>query len=159
MRSQAALAHALIGVKVINLLIAKHEYLRSSVATCARPIGFMLDPANQCHLGCPSCVNSYNTKVVESNYNKWPRGLMSRETFGTFLREVGLYAFSGAFYNNHEPLLNRHTPEFLGLTSDLHVRTFHIVEPVVSTHRRRRDRRVRLDRADGRRGRCVAGCL
>jgi pyruvate-formate lyase-activating enzyme len=124
MRSQAALAHALIGVKVINLLIAKHEYLRSSVATCARPIGFMLDPANQCHLGCPSCVNSYNTKVVESNYNKWPRGLMSRETFGTFLREVGLYAFSGAFYNNHEPLLNRHTPEFLELTSDLHVRTF-----------------------------------
>ena len=67
MRSQAALAHALIGVKVINLLIAKHEYLRSSVATCARPIGFMLDPANQCHLGCPSCVNSYNTKVT--NYS------------------------------------------------------------------------------------------
>ena len=119
-----ALAYALLGVKVINLLIAKHEYRQGTVSTIARPIGFMLDPANQCHLGCPSCGNSYNTDFVARTYNPWPRGMMSEVTFAAFLREVGLYAFSGHFYNNHEPLLNKLTPAFVRKATDLRLRTF-----------------------------------
>jgi hypothetical protein len=118
------LGHALLGVKVINLLIAKHEYLRGAIATTARPIGFMLDPANQCHLGCPSCTNSYNREHVERTFNPWPRGLMTQATFDTFLREVGLYAFSGHFYNNHEPFLNKLTPAFVSKATDLRLYTF-----------------------------------
>jgi MoaA/NifB/PqqE/SkfB family radical SAM enzyme len=124
LRGPDALTHALLGVKVINLLIAKHEYCQGAVSTTARPIGFMLDPANQCHLGCPSCSNSYNTEVVARTYNPWPRGMMTDVTFEAFLREVGLYAFAGHFYNNHEPLLNKLTPAFVRKATDLRLRTF-----------------------------------
>jgi hypothetical protein len=118
------LGHALLGVKLINLLTAKHEYLRGAIATTARPMGFMLDPANQCHLGCPSCSNSFNREHVERTFNPWPRGLMTEATFDTFLREVGLYAFAGHMYNNHEPFLNKLTPAFVRKASDLRMHTF-----------------------------------
>jgi hypothetical protein len=121
--SADALGDGLLGVKLINLVIAKHEYLWGAVAKAARPIGFMLDPANQCHLGCPSCTNSFNREVADKLYKAWPRGLMSESTFDTFSRNVALYAFSGHFYNNHEPLLNKLTPAFVRKATDLGVHT------------------------------------
>ena len=84
----------------------------------------MLNPANQCHLGCPSCTNSYNREFTERTYNQWPRGLMTAETFDTFSQQVGLYAFNGHFYNNHEPLLNKLTPSFVRKATDMRIRTF-----------------------------------
>jgi hypothetical protein len=123
LRRRPKLEDQLLGVKLINLLIAKHEYLWGAIATTARPIGFMLDPANQCQLGCPSCTNSFNRDFAAS-FKPWPRGLMTEATFDGFAREVALYAFNGHFYNNHEPLLNRLTPRFVRKAADLRVRTF-----------------------------------
>jgi hypothetical protein len=119
----SSLDDALLGAKVINLLIAKHEYLRGVFATTARPLGFMLDPANQCHLGCPSCTNSFNREYAERTFNQWPRRLMTAATFDTFARTLGLYAFNGHFYNNHEPFLNKLTPSFVRKATDLRTRT------------------------------------
>lgn len=120
----ASLADSLLAVKLINLLIAKHEYLKGAIVTTARPVGFMLDPANQCHLGCPSCSNSFNAEFSAATYKPWPRGMMTEETFESFLKEVGLYAFTGHFYNNHEPFLNKLTPSFVRRAADLRVKTF-----------------------------------
>ena len=122
-RWDGSMAQALLAVRLINLLTAKHEYLWGATATTARPVGFMLDPANQCHLGCPSCVNSFNTTAAAA-FNKWPRALMSAATFDAFLAECGLYAFSGHFYNAHEPLLNKLTPAFVRKAADLRIQTF-----------------------------------
>jgi MoaA/NifB/PqqE/SkfB family radical SAM enzyme len=124
LRWNGSLDDALIAVRVTNLLIAKHEYLWGAISTTARPIGAMLDPANQCHLGCPSCSNSFNEEVVARSFKPWPRGLMTEQTFDAFLKEAGLYSFSIHFYNNHEPLLNKLTPSFVRKASDLQTRTF-----------------------------------
>jgi MoaA/NifB/PqqE/SkfB family radical SAM enzyme len=118
------LEHALQAVKLVNLLAAKHEYLRGAIATTARPVGWMLDPANQCHLGCPGCSNSYSEEFVAKTFNPWPRGLMSGDTFDLFMRRIGMYGFAGHLYNNHEPLLNKDTPGFVRKAADLRVRTF-----------------------------------
>lgn len=131
-RHDGSLAQALLAVRLINLLTAKHEYLWGATATTARPIGFMLDPANQCHLGCPSCVNSHN-KTAAAAFNKWPRALMSAATFDAFLGECGPYAFSGHFYNAHEPLLNKLTPTFVRRATDLRIQTF--ISSNLSYHR------------------------
>jgi hypothetical protein len=121
---EPTLEQKLSALKLINLLIAKHEYQRGAIAVTARPVGFMLDPANQCHLGCPSCTNSYNREYAEATFKPWPRGLMTAETFDRFAGDVALYAFNGHFYNNHEPLLNKRTPEFVRKAADLRVQTF-----------------------------------
>lgn len=118
------LEDALLGIKLINLLIAKHEYQRGHIAVTARPIGVMLDPANQCHLGCPSCVNSYNTEAVSRVFNVWPRGMMTQATFDTLAQEAGVTAFAAHLYNNHEPLLNKQTPAFARQLAALRARTF-----------------------------------
>ena len=98
LRRRPKLDDQLLAVKLINLLTAKHEYLWGAIATTARPIGFMLDPANQCHLGCPSCTNSYNRAVSEQTFNPWPRGLMTVETFDAFLEgDRTIRAFSATF--------------------------------------------------------------
>jgi MoaA/NifB/PqqE/SkfB family radical SAM enzyme len=124
LETKPTLADTLVAIKIINLLIAKHEYFRGSIATTARPVGFMLDPANQCHLGCPSCTNTYNREYSETNFNQWPRGLMSNDTFEKLIGETGPYAFTAHFYNNHEPLLNKQTPAFVRRAADMRIRTF-----------------------------------
>jgi MoaA/NifB/PqqE/SkfB family radical SAM enzyme len=118
------LDEALLGVKLINLAVARHEYRRRSVATIARPVGFMLDPANQCQLGCPSCTNTVNTDHSERTFNQWPRGLMPPERYQRFIDAVGLSSFCGHFYNNHEPFLNRETPSYIRAAVDLRIQTF-----------------------------------
>ncbi|MCW4114372.1 hypothetical protein NPA31_005270 [Aurantimonas sp. MSK8Z-1] len=39
-------------------------------------------------------------------------------------RNVGVTAFAGHFYNNHEPFLNKNTPAYLRVASDLQIETF-----------------------------------
>lgn len=123
-RGFRSLEEALLGVKLINLAIVRYEYRRRSVATIGRPVGFMMDTANQCQLGCPSCMNTVNTAHSEATFNQWPRGLMAPETYKSFLGAVGLSAFTGHFYNNHEPFLNKSTPDFIRAAVDLRIETF-----------------------------------
>jgi MoaA/NifB/PqqE/SkfB family radical SAM enzyme len=118
------LQKALIGLKVCNLLIAKHEYQRGAIVTTAHPVSFMLDTANQCQLGCPSCTNTLNREFADRTFNPWPRGILKEERFRAFIDSVGLTAFAGHFYNNHEPFLNKNTPAYLRVASDMQVETF-----------------------------------
>lgn len=118
------LESALIGLKIANLLISKHEYLRGSVVTVAHPVSFMLDTANQCQLGCPSCTNSFNKEVTEATFNPWPRGILKPERFRSFIETAGISSFAGHFYNNHEPFLNKNTPAYLRVASDMQIDTF-----------------------------------
>jgi MoaA/NifB/PqqE/SkfB family radical SAM enzyme len=118
------LPKALLGLKISNLLVAKHEYLRGSIVTTAQPISFMLDTANQCQLGCPSCTNTFNRAYGDALFNPWPRGVLKEDCFQKFIDSVGLTAFAGHFYNNHEPLLNKSTPAYLRAASDMQIETF-----------------------------------
>jgi hypothetical protein len=49
---------------------------------------------------------------------------MAPETYKSFVDAVGLSAFSGHFYNNYEPFLNKPTPEFIRAAVDLRIATF-----------------------------------
>ncbi len=114
---------ALLTLKVLNLLLTKYEYQHQRINKLARPIGFMLDPSNGCQLGCPTCVNSFNRKYVDAVFNPWPKGMMKRDTFTTFIDDVGLFAFTGHFYNKHEPLLNKNTPAYVKRATSYRVET------------------------------------
>ena len=111
-------------MKCLNLLINKHEYLHQRIAKIGRPIGFMLDPANSCQLGCPSCMNSFNREAAEKTFNAWPKVIMKDDIFASFIDDVGLGAFHGHFYNNHEPFLNKKTPDYVRRAADFRVDTF-----------------------------------
>lgn len=118
------LQQAITGLKMANLLVARYEYDRGHVVTVAQPISFMLDTANQCQLGCPSCTNTFNRDYAEATFNPWPRGLLSADRFDAFIRSVGVAAFAGHFYNNNEPFLNKRTAEYLRVANDLQIETF-----------------------------------
>jgi hypothetical protein len=126
MRTPASrdLPTALLAVKLFNLLLTKHEYMQRSVAKIARPIGFMLDPANACQLGCPGCTNSFNRAYADATYNPWPKVIMKPDTFARFIDDVGLTAFCGHFYNNSEPLINKHAAAYFRQAADQRIETF-----------------------------------
>ena len=115
---------ALLAVKLLNLLLTKYEYLNKRINKIARPIGFMLDPANGCQLGCATCINTFNREFTASYFNPVPKGIMKEDTFDAFIDDVGLSAFSGHFYNNHEPLLNKKTPAYVKKAANFRVETF-----------------------------------
>ena len=113
----------LLGVKIVNLLITKHEYRHGYVRKSGRPIGFLVDPANQCHLGCPSCTNTFNRSYADAAFDAWPPGLMKPDVFDALIENVGPYAFAGMFYNKHEPFLNKLTPSFMRAATDFGLQT------------------------------------
>ena len=123
-KDAGVLAEVLLAVKCLNLLINKHEYLHQRIAKAGRPIGFMLDPANSCQLGCPSCMNSFNREAAEKTFNAWPKVIMKDDIFESFIHDVGLGAFHGHFYNNHEPFINKKTPNYVRRAGDFRVDTF-----------------------------------
>src|SRR5205809_120535 len=59
-RPSGNLADDLQLLKAINLLVNRHEYTTYAVRKLGRPSGFMLDTANACQLGCPSCQHTEN---------------------------------------------------------------------------------------------------
>lgn len=122
--SKGEIEHALLGIKLINLMVAKHEYLGGHIKTTARPTAFMLDPANQCQLGCSTCINTTNTAWADTAFKPRPMGVMKEPIYRSFINENGMAAFSGHFYNFHEPLLNKQTPTFLRTAADLRIETF-----------------------------------
>ena len=115
---------ALLSVKVLNLLLSKYEYRHRRINKIARPIGFMLDPANSCHLGCATCVNTLNKDYALKVFNPVPKGVMKPDTFSAFIDTTGMTSFAGHFYNSHEPLLNKRAPEYIKRAADYRVETF-----------------------------------
>ncbi|MCB1009960.1 MAG: radical SAM protein [Acidobacteria bacterium] len=101
----------LLALKTVNLAVGRYHYLHRHTNVASRPAQLLLDPVNNCHLGCPGCVHSRN-RAVAANYD-WPGGRMSPEAFERALADFGLYAFGVAFYNWGEPLLHKELPRFV----------------------------------------------
>lgn len=110
-------------LKAVNLLVNKHEYRLFAVRKVGRPSGFMLDTANACQLGCPSCQHSSNKEWAQLTYKKMQPGTMKPDTFEKFIRQVGLWSYNGHFYNNSEPFLNKRTPDYIRRANLYRVKT------------------------------------
>lgn len=113
----------LFAAKAANILVARHEYLHQRINVIARPAGFMVDPANGCQLGCPTCANTYNRDFAAATFNPWPKAILGADLYDTLLDEVGVTAFNGHFYNKSEPFLNRRTPHYVRRAHELQVKT------------------------------------
>jgi pyruvate-formate lyase-activating enzyme len=122
-RANKSLAAHLRAIKAFNLLVNKHEYLKFAVQKVGRPSGFMLDTVNACQLGCPSCQHTVNAKWAAMTYTPIPAGSLKPDTFDMLMSRVGLYAYTGHFYNNSEPFLNKRTPEYLRKANLFRIRT------------------------------------
>jgi MoaA/NifB/PqqE/SkfB family radical SAM enzyme len=58
----------------------------------------MMDPANNCHLGCPGCLHTRN-RSISSTFD-WPGGLLEPEMHEGLLETLGPYAWGGVYYNS-----------------------------------------------------------
>ena len=110
--------------RIINLLVNKHEYFRCAIKKVGRPSGFMLDPANACQLGCPTCQHSFNKTYTAQTYVPMPKGILRPKIFDPFIEELGPYTYAGHFYNNSEPFLNKHLCDYLAKANLYRINTF-----------------------------------
>jgi MoaA/NifB/PqqE/SkfB family radical SAM enzyme len=98
-------------VKLLNLLLARFDFERRSVAVASRPFGLVIDPSNTCQLACPGCVHS--TQNEQRGLFSWPNGTLSAGRLTTLLNLYGPYAVGAYLCNYGEPLLNLQTPAFI----------------------------------------------
>ena len=90
-------------IKLLNLLVAKAEFLRRAEHLVSRPYALLIDPSNSCNLQCPGCIHSKGNKDMFD----WPDGLLSEEVFERFLAAYGPYAFSVTFFKLGRALSER----------------------------------------------------
>jgi MoaA/NifB/PqqE/SkfB family radical SAM enzyme len=64
-----------------------------------------------------------NPDFYAATFKVRPMGLMKQDVFSSFINENGLTSFAGHFYNNHEPFLNKRTPDYVRVASDLRIET------------------------------------
>lgn len=73
-----------------------------------------IEPASTCNLRCIHCPTGTNRSVN--------RGVMSEETFGIVLRNLGeLKLRVGVMYDGGEPFLNKHIFEWIGAIKSMGV--------------------------------------
>src|SRR5579884_297928 len=108
----ACVAQALT-LKVLNLCLARYEFLTRRTNVVSRPFGVLVDPANGCHLACPGCVHSRT--VRQKGVFDWKGGMVSEAAISEILRQFGPYAIQVLFNNYGEPLLNPETPRYVRL--------------------------------------------
>ena len=113
-----------VTLKIQNLCLVKYHYLAQSVTVLSRPFGLKVDPSNLCNLQCPGCVHSATVKSLVT----WKTGNLGYDDFTAFLNRYGAYATHIVLCSWGEPLLNKHTPEFLRLAKQYLIRT------MLSTH-------------------------
>jgi len=110
-------------LKMFNLAVAKFHYVHGHDSVVSSPVGFMMDPTNNCNLGCPGCWNSTNTDFVNEHYKKLSPGVMKEDTFTAFIRNGGHLSFNAHLYNYSEPFLNKKTPEYIRMCNALRMKT------------------------------------
>jgi radical SAM protein with 4Fe4S-binding SPASM domain len=101
-------------LKLTNLALLRTEYNRRHSRLLARPIAFLVDPANACQLKCPGCIHGSAESVAW-----WNKQVLSEERFEALLLELGPTAVHCVFFNWGEPLINRRLPEMVS-----HLRTY-----------------------------------
>jgi MoaA/NifB/PqqE/SkfB family radical SAM enzyme len=98
-------------LKILNLLLAKREFLGRSTTLLSRPYGLLVDPSNGCNLACPGCVHSTTVKALK--IFDWNKGLLSEARFRGLMQYYGSYAFQIKFCNYGEPITNPNTPRLI----------------------------------------------
>lgn len=111
-------------LKIVNVLINKHEYRKKKINKIGKPIGFLLDPANGCHVGCATCINSFNVEYVNKIFNKLPKGLMKEDQFDFFCNKFAPFSYNAHFYNYSEPFMNPRTPMYIKKAHYFHNKTY-----------------------------------
>ena len=96
----------LLALKLTNLAAGRYHLVNRHSVLFSHPVLLMVDPANDCQLGCPSCVHTTNTSF--GAVFDWPRTTLPVHTYEAFLERFGPFAFGAALYNYGEPLLNKH---------------------------------------------------
>ena len=96
---------------MLNLCLAKHQFLARSTELQSKPFGLIIDPSNGCNLACPGCVHS--THVKELQLFNWGKGLLPEDRLASFLKKYGPYAIHVNFCNYGEPLINPETPRYI----------------------------------------------
>lgn len=104
------LAQALT-LKILNLLLARHQFRARSTSLLSRPFGLVVDASNVCQLACPGCVHSDRSEALQ--VFDWPKGTLSEIRLAALLKRYSPYAIEMLFYNYGEPLLNLNTPRLI----------------------------------------------
>ena len=112
---------AALTLKLQNLLLAKHHFLRRDTRLISRPLGLLVDPSNGCNLACPGCVQSQRAKSLR--LFDWKNGLLPAPRFAALLDRYGPYVMQVMFCNYGEPLTNPNTPELIRMAKDYYVQT------------------------------------
>ena len=120
-RPGSALAAKALTLKVLNLLLAKREFLTRATHLLSRPYGLAVDPSNACNLACPGCVHSASAKSLK--VFDWNQGLLSEARFRALLESYGPSAFQIMFCNYGEPLTNRNTPRLIEMAKGYFIQT------------------------------------
>jgi radical SAM protein with 4Fe4S-binding SPASM domain len=89
-----------------NLAKVYASYLLRRPQVWGRPIRLMIEPANFCNLGCPTCPVG-NGQITKA------KGLMKFEDFKKVIDEVGGYLYHLTLWNWGEPFLNRDLPKMI----------------------------------------------
>lgn len=108
-----------VTLKIQNLCLTKYHYLAQSATVLSRPFGLVVDPSNFCNLQCPGCVHSPTAKSEVI----WEPGNLASDDFAAYMNRYGAYATHLTMCSWGEPLLNKHTHEFLRLAKQYLIRT------------------------------------
>ncbi len=100
-------------LKISNYLIGKCQYQNRHEYLISSPYGLIVDPSNGCPLHCPGCL--HNNLFRQKMSSDWPSGLLEPKIFQDYIEKYGPYSATILFYNWGEPLLNKHTPDFIRL--------------------------------------------
>ncbi len=98
-------------LKTANYCVGKYQYQNRHELLISKPYALIIDPSNNCSLHCPGCL--HNKKFHDKMGIDWPSGILNKETFNHFINNFGPYASTILFYNWGEPLINKHTPDFI----------------------------------------------
>jgi MoaA/NifB/PqqE/SkfB family radical SAM enzyme len=124
-RGESPVAAKALTLKILNLLLAKCEFLERSTNLLSRPYGLLVDPSNACNLACPGCVHSTSVKALK--IFDWNKGLLSEARFRGLMQCYGSYAFQVLFCNYGEPITNPNTPRLVEIAKG------YLVQTVLST--------------------------
>jgi MoaA/NifB/PqqE/SkfB family radical SAM enzyme len=120
-RHESPIRAKALTLKLLNLLLAKREFLERSTNLLSRPYGLLVDPSNACNLACPGCVHSTSVKALK--IFDWNKGLLSEARFRGLMQYYGSYAFQIKFCNYGEPTTNPNTPRLIEIAKNYLVQT------------------------------------
>src|SRR5260370_429821 len=121
-----SIAAQALTLKILNLCLAKYDFLARSPHLLSRPFGLIADPSNGCNLACPGCVHSRYVK--ERGFFDWQKGMLPESLLDGLLKRYGPYAIQMTLYNYGEPLINPETPRFIRMAKR------YLMQTVISTN-------------------------